>query len=106
MRRLKKRANIFTLEGEIADAQPVVEAAQESRGVADADHSPPGDQVAETIQKAGEVQTLQPRRWRGIDLRAAWRRVGRWWRGRNYEPARPQPLTAPLPSSPRAHARA
>jgi hypothetical protein len=65
----------------IADAQPVVEAAQQSKGIADVDHSPPGDQVTEATQKAGEVRTLQPRG--GIDLKAAWRRVGRWWRGRN-----------------------
>jgi uncharacterized small protein (DUF1192 family) len=75
------REAIGTLEREIADAQPVAEAAQESKDVADADHSPPGEQVAEATQKPAEV--LQPR-WRaGIDLKAAWRRVGRWWRGRN-----------------------
>jgi hypothetical protein len=77
------REAIGTLEGEIADAQPVVKAAQESKGVADADHPPPGDQMAEATQKAGEARTLQPGRRRGIDLKAAWRRVGRWWRGRN-----------------------
>jgi hypothetical protein len=93
MRRLTKRgANIFsegkersiallrkaisTLEGEIADvesavqkstAAPIVEAVQESKAT----------------QKAGEVRTLQSRRWGGIAFEAAWRRVGRWWRGRN-----------------------
>jgi len=77
------RKAIGTLEDEIAAAQPVVEAARESKGVADADHSPLGDQMAEATQKAGEVRTLQPRRRGGIDLKAAWRRVGRWWRGRN-----------------------
>ena len=70
------RKAISTLEDEIADveavaqkstATPVVEAVQES----------------EATQKAGEVRTLQPRRWGGIALEAAWRRVGRWWRGRN-----------------------
>jgi hypothetical protein len=75
------REAIGTLEREIADAQPVAEAAPESKGVADADHSPPGDRVAEATQKPVEV--LQPRRRGGIDLKAAWRRVGRWWRGRN-----------------------
>ena len=74
---------IGTLEDEIAAAQPIVEAAQKSKGVADADHPPPGRQVAEATQKAGEVPTLQPRRRGGIDLKAVWRRVGRWWRGRN-----------------------
>ena len=67
---------ITTLEDEIADvepavqkstATPVVEAVQESKAT----------------QKAGEVRTLQPRRWGGIALEAAWRRVGLWWRGRN-----------------------
>ena len=77
------REAICTLEGEVADAQPVVEAVQQSKGVADADHSPPGGQEAEATQKAAEVRTLQPRRRGGIDLKAAWRRVGRWWRGRN-----------------------
>jgi hypothetical protein len=58
---------ISTLEDEIAAAQPVVEPAQKSKA----------------MRKAGEVRTLQPRRWDDIDLKAAWRRVGRWWRGRN-----------------------
>ena len=70
------RKAISTLEDEIADvesavqkstAAPVVEAVQESKAT----------------QKAGEVRTLQSRRWGGIALGAAWRRVGRWWRGRN-----------------------
>ena len=70
------RKAISTREDEIADvesvvqkstATPVVEAVQESM----------------VTQKAGEVRTLQPRRWGGIALEAAWRRVGRWWRGRN-----------------------
>jgi hypothetical protein len=77
------REAIGTLEDEIAAAQPIVEAAQKSKGVADADHPPPGRQVAEATQKADEVRTLQPRRRGGIDLKAVWRRVGRWWRGRN-----------------------
>ena len=59
------RKAICTLEDEIPAAQPVVEAAQKSKAV----------------QKAGEGRTLQPTRG-GIDLKAAWRRVGRWWRGR------------------------
>jgi hypothetical protein len=76
------REAIGTLETEIAEAQPVAQAAQESKGVADAAHSPPGAR-AEATPKAAEVRTLQPRRRGGIDLKAAWRRVGRWWRGRN-----------------------
>jgi hypothetical protein len=78
------REAIGTLEDEIAaDAQPPAKAAQESKGVGKEDRSPLGDQVAETTQKASEGRTLQPRRGGGIDLKAAWRRVGRWWRGRN-----------------------
>jgi hypothetical protein len=61
------RKAISTLEDEIADAEPVVEAVQESKAT----------------QKAGEVRTLQPRLWGSIALEATWRRVGRWWRGRN-----------------------
>jgi hypothetical protein len=61
-----------TLEDEIANAplisdkRPVVEAAQEPR----------------TTHKAGEVPTLPGRVGGGIDLKAVWGRVGRWWRGR------------------------
>jgi hypothetical protein len=69
------RKAISTLEDEIAEveavaqkstATPVVEAVQEPTAT----------------QQAGEVRTLQPRRWGDIALEA-WRRVGRWWRGRN-----------------------
>jgi hypothetical protein len=51
---------ICTLEDEIVDAQPI---------------------RSEAAQNAGEVRTLHPRPSGGIG--AAWRRVGRWWRGRN-----------------------
>jgi len=61
------RKAIGTLEDEIAAAQPVVEAPKESKAP----------------QKAVEVRTLQPKLWGGINLKAAWRHVGRWWRGRN-----------------------
>jgi hypothetical protein len=76
------REAIGTLETEIAEAQPVAQAARESKGVADAAHLPLGAQ-AEATHKGAEVRRLQPRRRGGIDLKAAWRRVGRWWRGRN-----------------------
>jgi hypothetical protein len=57
------REAIGTLEAEIADAQPAAEAPQKSKGVGKADHSPVGDQLAESAaQKAGESATLQPRR--------------------------------------------
>jgi hypothetical protein len=47
---------ICTLESEIADTQPVAQAAQESKGITDAAHSPPGAQ-AEATPKAAEVRT-------------------------------------------------
>ena len=67
------RKAISTLEEEIAEAEPVV---------------PKATPVIEAVQtpKATpkpEVRALQHRRWGGIALAAAWRRVGRWWRGRN-----------------------
>jgi hypothetical protein len=61
------RKAVGTLEDEIAAAQPVVEAPKELKAP----------------QKQSEVRTLHPRRWGGIDLKAAWRRVGEWGRGRN-----------------------
>ena len=72
------RKAISTLEEEIADAEPVVAALQKPKA------TPVVEAVPEpkATQKA-EVRTLQPRRWGGIALEAAWRRVGRWWRGRN-----------------------
>jgi hypothetical protein len=71
------RKAIGTLEDEIAAgplvavakrsiATPIIEAAQESKAT----------------PKAGEVRMLQPRRWGGFAFEAAWRRVARWWRGR------------------------
>jgi hypothetical protein len=60
------RKAIGTLEDEIAAAQP---------GVAPKELKAP--------EKAGEVLQVQPKRRGGIDLKAAWRRVGRWWGGRN-----------------------
>jgi hypothetical protein len=68
------RKAISTLEDEIADVEPVV---KKSTAVVEA------VQESKATQKAGEVRTLQPRRWGGIALEAAWRRLGRWWRGRN-----------------------
>jgi len=59
------RQAIFALEDEIADAQPMASVAPQ-----------PG-----AFQKAGEVRTPQSGPWGSIE--AAWRRVGRWWRGRN-----------------------
>jgi hypothetical protein len=58
---------ICTLEDDIAELNPVVAA-------------PPQKSIATQLED--EVQTLQPSR-RGFDLNATWRRVARWWRGRN-----------------------
>jgi hypothetical protein len=73
------RKAISTLEDEIADAEPVVEAVQQSTT------TPAIETVQESkaTQTAGEVRMLQPRRWGGIALESARRRVARWWRGRN-----------------------
>jgi hypothetical protein len=78
------RKAISTLEDEIADAEPVVEAVQESRAtpVIEAVQESKATQKAGEV-RTGEVRTLQPRLWGSIALEAAWRRVGRWWRGRN-----------------------
>jgi hypothetical protein len=64
------RKAISTLEDEIADAEPVVEAVQESK-------------AAPVVGALQESKATQSRPWGGIDFKAAWRRVGRWWRGRN-----------------------
>jgi hypothetical protein len=71
------RKAISTLGEEIADAEPVVTAVQKSKATPVID----AEQESEATQKP-EVRTLQPRRWGGIALKAAWRRVGRWLRRR------------------------
>jgi hypothetical protein len=70
------RGAICTLEGEIAEAQPIVESVK-SQSVKES------VQESKATQKEDEVRSLQPSLWGGIDLKAAWRRMGRWWRGRN-----------------------
>ena len=69
---------ISTLQEEIADAEPVVTAAQKSRATPVMDALPESKAPQKT-----NVRRLQPRRSGGIALEAAWRRVKRWWRGRN-----------------------
>ena len=64
------RKAISTLEDEIADAEPVVMAVQESK-------------AAPVVDALQESKATQSRPWGGIDFKAAWRRVGQWWRGRN-----------------------
>jgi hypothetical protein len=68
------RNAITTLEDEIAKAGPVVEASTPAKEAV---------QDSKATLTAVEVRMLQPRRWGGIALEAAWRRMGRWWRGRN-----------------------
>jgi hypothetical protein len=73
------RKAISTLEDEIADAGPVVGPVKQSMVLPVIEATP----ESKTTPSAGEVPTLQPRRRAGIDLKAAWSRVGRWWRGGN-----------------------
>jgi hypothetical protein len=40
------------------------------------------EQESKATQKP-EVRTIQPGRLGGTGLKATWRRVERWWRGRN-----------------------
>ena len=68
------RKAISTLEEEIAHAEPVVVAVQKPNAT-------PGIEAVQALKP--EVRALQHRRWGGIALAATWRRVGRWWRGRN-----------------------
>jgi hypothetical protein len=68
------REAISTLEDDIAKAGPVVEAATPAKQAV---------QDTKATLPVVEVRMPQPRRWGGIALEAAWRRVGRWWRGRH-----------------------
>ena len=73
------RKAISALEEEIADAGPVVEAVKQSTATPVIEAT----QESKTTPKAGEVRMLRPRRWGGIAFEAAWRRMVRWWRGRD-----------------------
>jgi hypothetical protein len=73
------RNAISTLEDEIADAEPVVAAAKQSTATPVIEAA----QESKATPKAGEIRRLQPRSWGGIAFEAAWRRLARWWRGRN-----------------------
>jgi hypothetical protein len=72
------RKAISTLEEEIADAKSVVASVEKSKAtpVIDVEHE------SKATQKP-EVRTIQPGRRGGTVLKAAWHRVGGWWRGRN-----------------------
>jgi hypothetical protein len=59
------REAICTLEAEVSDARAAVGVAQRS----------------EEIQTAAQRNALRRRVRGGFALKAAWRRVGRWWRG-------------------------
>jgi hypothetical protein len=69
------RQAISTLEEEIAAAEPVVLAVQRAKAT-------PLEDAKSKATLSPEVGTHQPKRWGGIALEAAWRRFGRWWRGR------------------------
>jgi hypothetical protein len=96
------RKAISALEEEIANAEPVVAAVQKSKAapLIDAEQKSKATPFTDAEQKSKatplidsdqelkatqkpEVRKLQSRRWGGIALKAAWCRVGRWWRGRN-----------------------
>jgi hypothetical protein len=78
------RKAISALEEEIADAGSFVAAAKQST-VIEATPTPAAEPTQESkiIPEAGEIRMLWPRRWGGIAFEAAWRRVVRWWRGRD-----------------------
>jgi hypothetical protein len=71
------RKAISTLEDEIADAEPIVDAAKQSTATPVVEAA----QESKAAPKAGGIQMLQSRRWGGIVFEGAWRRVARWWRG-------------------------
>jgi hypothetical protein len=81
------RKAISALEEEIADAGPFVAAAKQSMATPVIEATPApvieATQESKTTPKADEVRMLRPRRWGGIVFEAAWRRVARWWRGRD-----------------------
>jgi hypothetical protein len=73
------RKAIGTLEDEIADAEPLVVAAKQSTATSIIETA----QQSKPTPKGGEVRLLHSRRWGGIAFEAAWRRLARWWRGRD-----------------------
>jgi hypothetical protein len=93
------RQAISTIEDEIADAEPVTDAAPQSKDTPRSKGTPKTDDIAgaEPVVKAAQQSTATPtsratlkasevripRRWGGIAFESAWRRVARWWRGRD-----------------------
>jgi hypothetical protein len=75
------REAIRTLEDEITAAQLIVEAPKESRAGVQTPQLQPPQTATQPIVDA--PPRLQPTRGNGIDLKATWRRVTRWLRGRN-----------------------
>jgi hypothetical protein len=80
------REAIGILEDEIAAAQPIIEAPKKSKAPEKVGKAAQlviaAPKESKGPEKAGEVGTLQPKRRGGIDLKAIWRRMGRWWGGR------------------------
>jgi hypothetical protein len=74
------RKAISALEEEIADAGPVVEAAKQSTATPVTEAA----SEAKTTPNVGEIRTLRPGRWGALAFEAAWRRMARWWHGRNW----------------------
>jgi hypothetical protein len=66
------RQAISTIEDEIADKEPVIEVAQQSTATPQTKATPKADEAR-----------MQPRLWGGIAFEATWRRLSRWWRGRD-----------------------
>jgi hypothetical protein len=73
------RKAISTLEDEIGDAKLLVATAKQATATPNIKAA----QVSTASPKVSEIRVLQPRRWGGIAFEAAWRRVARWWRGRD-----------------------
>jgi hypothetical protein len=73
------RKAIGTLEDEIADAEPLVVAAKQSTATSIIETA----QQSKPAPQGGEIRLLRSRRWGGMAFEAAWRRVARWWRGRD-----------------------
>jgi hypothetical protein len=89
------RQAISTLEEEIADAEPVMDAAQQSTAKPRSKATPKvgdianAEPVVEAVQQSAatpqckDAEVRMPRRWGGIAFEATWRRMARWWRGRD-----------------------
>jgi hypothetical protein len=79
------RKAIGTLEDEIVAAKPVIEAPKKSKAPERAGEAAQAvaPKESKAPEKAGEGLQVLPKRRGGIDLKAAWSRALRWWRGSN-----------------------